>query len=622
MDTPTKESQTDNSEENAKSLNENLAGVEPTQKLSPKLFLTASTSPKVILPAPATTIISAVSAVASASSASFKDPKDSSSTNPPHPVPQKRRRVTRACDECRKKKVKCDGQQPCVHCTVYNYNCTYDQPSNRSKKNKLLHHSSFNNNISSSSNNNHNPYNPNSNNTSNTNNFNINVNLSNLNNHFNTNNNPHIQIDQQQKQIKIMLPPLETTLNYVNKACDSACLFKYYNRKNLLIIIQELYNENNNQLIKSTFSKISNSNPNNTDNKAKSNDKNDKNYYNYYNASYTLLRKSNIIETNDMTNLITLFTLVIFLQCTARLSTCYSYIGIVLRSALRIGLHRKIQYFSNPIEAENRKRLFWSIYKMDVYINTMLGLPSISNSDVDQDLPAELDDENITDTEYLLENQKDNLSLVGVSNHHTKLVIILNHVVKNLYPITTPSNHSTQPLNNIKVKKMEKEIQDWLDNLPIELNPYNVPIPQKYYRQNRLLYLSFLHIQIVLYRPFIHLISHKYLSNTNIDLKSVENAKNCIASAIKVVELAIEMFDHSLLNGAYWFSIYPIFYSVACLVYYIHENSNSVDPTTLQIRSYAEKGKNVLIKLRDNSVAASRTYHILNVMFDKLNKKT
>ena len=69
------------------------------------------------------------------------------------PAPmQKRRRVTRACDECRRKKIKCDAKQPCTHCTVYSYGkcsrlavsmlsdalltycrveCTYDQPSNR-----------------------------------------------------------------------------------------------------------------------------------------------------------------------------------------------------------------------------------------------------------------------------------------------------------------------------------------------------------------------------------------------------------------------------------------------------------------------------------------------------------
>ena len=38
---------------------------------------------------------------------------------------QKRRRVTRACDECRRKKIKCDGKQPCTHCTVYSYGSPY-----------------------------------------------------------------------------------------------------------------------------------------------------------------------------------------------------------------------------------------------------------------------------------------------------------------------------------------------------------------------------------------------------------------------------------------------------------------------------------------------------------------
>lgn len=45
---------------------------------------------------------------------------DGDDTKPPAPM-QKRRRVTRACDECRRKKIKCDGKQPCTHCTVYSY---------------------------------------------------------------------------------------------------------------------------------------------------------------------------------------------------------------------------------------------------------------------------------------------------------------------------------------------------------------------------------------------------------------------------------------------------------------------------------------------------------------------
>lgn len=52
---------------------------------------------------------------------------DNDSDAKPNAPMQKRRRVTRACDECRRKKIKCDGKQPCTHCTVYSYGMCYDR---------------------------------------------------------------------------------------------------------------------------------------------------------------------------------------------------------------------------------------------------------------------------------------------------------------------------------------------------------------------------------------------------------------------------------------------------------------------------------------------------------------
>jgi len=37
----------------------------------------------------------------------------------------KRRRIARACDICRKKKIKCDGKQPCSHCQNYKTDCAF-----------------------------------------------------------------------------------------------------------------------------------------------------------------------------------------------------------------------------------------------------------------------------------------------------------------------------------------------------------------------------------------------------------------------------------------------------------------------------------------------------------------
>lgn len=58
---------------------------------------------------------------ASAKSDTELDDKPGDSADAPSQPIQKRRRVTRACDECRRKKIKCDGKQPCTHCSVYSY---------------------------------------------------------------------------------------------------------------------------------------------------------------------------------------------------------------------------------------------------------------------------------------------------------------------------------------------------------------------------------------------------------------------------------------------------------------------------------------------------------------------
>lgn len=71
-----------------------------------------------------------------------------------------------------------------------------------------------------------------------------------------------------------------------------------------------------------------------------------------------------ITNVGDISSIQTIVMMIMYLQCSARLSTCYSYIGIALRSALKEGLHRNLSIFQNskrkldPMEIDTRKRLF------------------------------------------------------------------------------------------------------------------------------------------------------------------------------------------------------------------------------------------------------------------------
>ena len=96
--------------------------------------------------------------------------------------------------------------------------------------------------------------------------------------------------------------------------------------------------------------------------------------FKYYSTSRALLQ--DITECRDLTSLQALLFLILYLQATANLSTCYAFIGIALRSAMRIGLHRNLPHqHIDAIEQETRSRLFYVIRQMD---NLCLGSARVS----------------------------------------------------------------------------------------------------------------------------------------------------------------------------------------------------------------------------------------------------
>ncbi|GEQ69137.1 hypothetical protein JCM33374_g2808 [Metschnikowia sp. JCM 33374] len=636
---------------------------------------------------------------------------DTSGNPPSRPTEAKRRRVTRACDYCRLKKVKCDGRQPCIHCTVYSFKCTYERPNIRNRKGytpiptvpqstSLLQSIAMNKQPSS-----------------NTINENLVLSQNILNSlfpsigfnffdespqefdfkkfqkivsHLQTKNPAKLNIheisdmylndsgtspsptphsdcnaistpdDSIGAEIKILLPPKETALQLIYTTWNKACvLFRFYHRPSLLQEVDLLYsidvlNYTDRQqkflpfmysllACGSLFSKSSDRSANN--------ESLEDDGFKYFLEARKLIDITNV---SDIPSIQTIVMMIIYLQCSARLSTCYSYIGIALRSALKEGLHRNLEVFHSrrkldPIEIDTRKRLFYTIYKMDIYINSLLGLPgSINEDEFDQDFPIELDDELITRDSFHVDKQNGRLSSSACANHHTKLTMLLSRIVKELYPIKVkPKIGSSNPSPNIHdtVTTLEFELKNWMENVPLELRPTDPSnsngdshIPERFKLANYYLHVAFLNCQISLYRPFIHYISNGNHSK-NADPRSLIRGRNCIKVARLVVKLANKMIDQNLLVGTYWFSMYTIFFSIACLAYYFHfANYNNSDNNLGgvnyagvyfdddlnidMIRNDIEIGKKVLDNMKNMSHSSLRIYNILNKLFEQLNRKT
>lgn len=189
-----------------------------------------------------------------------------------------------------------------------------------------------------------------------------------------------------------------------------------------------------------------------------------------------------ITECRDMTSLQALLFMILFLQASSNLSGCYSFLGIALRSALRMGLHRNLPHKdATPIEIETRRRVFHVIRGMDTYVSALLGFPLLLNDeDVDQPLPTEVDDEYIT-KEAILTPPPGKSSFFEAFNAHVQLMNILAEVLKYIYPLKGIEHLSTNPdgsnvtymISYSRTKAVEAALQRWRERLPEYWRPSN-----------------------------------------------------------------------------------------------------------------------------------------------------
>ncbi|OAL75137.1 C6 transcription factor [Trichophyton violaceum] len=619
---------------------------------------------------------------------------------------QKRRRVTRACDECRRKKIKCDGKQPCTHCTVYSYECTYDKPSNRrrnpapqyiealesrlQKAERLLRAlvpeidlddprydgccveeilALLKNNTSEP------PRKPEpklpaaaepcdesllESMVDNTGSLDLDDE-----GHWDYHGHssglifvrrvrkqigniaPEGQLPQKLPRMPLRLEkmkstsdsPIDTHLSPVHdlpskkearKFCthaleDACCIMRFLHKPTFWAMFDRVYDTPLEQ-----FSNEENSflpllylalavgclfrGPGDCTLEKSGYESAVDQGFQYFKAGRQLL---DITECRDLTSLQAVCFMILFLQASANIRTCYSYIGIALRAAVRLGLHRSVSVKFNPIELETRKRIFWVVRKMDVHVSTILGLPSmLSEDDIDQTYPMAVDDEFIT-KDGILSMPKNYICLMQGANAHMRLGHIMLKVMKYIYPVkvTTHGDNHTYMVSHSKIRELERDLQKWMEALPDAYRPGGEAAIEVE-RMRQLLRICYAHVQLVMYRPFLHYVTGGS-KGQEIDKRSYACAAACVSVARNVVHITAGMKKKQLLNGSYWFTMYTTYFAILTLLFFILENPESAAAKDGILKDALE-GKNVLAGLAKKSMAADRCAQSLNSMFKYL----
>lgn len=263
--------------------------------------------------------------------------------------------------------------------------------------------------------------------------------------------------------------------------------------------------------------------------------------------------------------------LILFLISTARMASAHAYLGATCASAMRQGLHFRSTHDSSIPDSERkvRRRVFWAVTNMDMYISSILGLPrfidlTAADPAIDMTIEAALQESMTVDGPSSIAH----LSLAA-SAKHMELMRIISRAQDILFPKPPDPPNSKERNGSIvvsvsKLRKVEALYESWAHSLTDILAYPDNGIQSQGIKYE--VYISYYFSQIVLYRAFLH-----YLAEPEADesrhQRRLYYAETCVKMATKVVEVSVVHQKAGLLCPASWSSIYTVFLSTICLIF-------------------------------------------------------
>lgn len=225
-------------------------------------------------------------------------------------------------------------------------------------------------------------------------------------------------------------------------------------------------------------------------------------------------------EARSIENIEAMVLLVVYHLRTASSHGMWYMIGLAMRTAIDLGLHRKANEINmDPFTAQMRRRLFWVVYYLERVVSMSLGRPfSISDRHIDLDLPLDVDDD-IRDPALLTAPQDPTKTTnLTFAIYLFKLRRIDSRIQHKIY-------RADRPLSSLRLKMdpLYLELEQWKKSAFQRFSGSDLDYPMLHYnRAVRLLIQPFLPL-LPITDPYYHIClqaageicqSHKRLHQT------------------------------------------------------------------------------------------------------------
>lgn len=251
----------------------------------------------------------------------------------------------------------------------------------------------------------------------------------------------------------------------------------------------------------------------------------------------------------------------LYLLSTFRLNECRYCFSFAVTVATTLGIHRKQSSTRvNTLEAESRKRCFWSLYVLDGYLSVMLGRPRLlRDDDIDQPFPNNISDNDLMSLEPidLLPRHGDLEAFIA----HSKLAKLMARGNDQLYPLHPLSNDQLLQRSN----EMLDILQEWQKDLPAFLQARQKTFNGQltFARQNTILKLGWAHVRILTTRRCL------LMDFTNPSQSQDPRAKRCIQECVRAIVMVLDtvevLIEHGQCYGSFWSTQYIALVAISTL---------------------------------------------------------
>ncbi|TGJ86027.1 hypothetical protein E0Z10_g2787 [Xylaria hypoxylon] len=172
------------------------------------------------------------------------------------------------------------------------------------------------------------------------------------------------------------------------------------------------------------------------------------------------------MRNTDLLSVQALLGMALFMQGTPNPQPSFLLVAAAIRSSHSIGLHKRGTGFNlNPIEIEQRKRVFWIAYMLDKDLCLRSGRPPAQDDDdMNVDLPEADPVDHIGNIP--LANGKGKMNLFRVM---CELAVIESRIYKRLYSTKATKLSDGELLQTIG--ELDKELESWKDSIDIDYRP-------------------------------------------------------------------------------------------------------------------------------------------------------